>query len=324
MPDLSLPLQVLQDAAAAGGDTAIATSRGGIPVFVGILVGLVASFVQSLGLTIQRKSHLQNDSRPADQQRKAHRRPLWLLGFAIFISSNLFGTVFQIGALPIVILAPLGAVSLLWNALLSRILLGDLFSARTLAGTLLIAGGATLIAIFGVVPEQNHNLDELMALFRRPGFVAYITLMSVAVAAALVVVSQEGHVFGEQAYQSLTGLPLRRATSLRSAWLDDNAVFASWTRTSTRKTVSRYLRRGALASRIVAMTLTSAAEGQQRNPSLRLRNLCRTCLPAVPRRMRLAAWLLAKRFCRCYSGARSPTGNMSPFNCRLQLPLSTM
>lgn len=190
MSDFLLSIQgigLLQDV--ARDDAGVQGGRGGIPVFVGILVGLVASFVQSLGLTIQRKSHLENDSRPPERQRKAHRRPLWLVGFAIFISSNLFGTVFQIGALPIVILAPLGAVSLLWNALLSRILLGDLFSATTLVGTLLIAGGATLIAIFGVVPEQNHNLDELLALFRRPGFVVYITLMSVAVAVVLVTVS---------------------------------------------------------------------------------------------------------------------------------------
>lgn len=134
---------------------------------------------------------MQNDSRPPAQQVKAHRRPLWLFGFAIFISSNLFGTIFQIGALPIVVLAPLGAVSLLWNAVLSRVLLGEHFSTSTLAGTLLIALGATLIAVFGVVPEENHTLEELLTLFRRSGFVAYITLMCVSVAGVLLLVSSE-------------------------------------------------------------------------------------------------------------------------------------
>ena len=142
------------------------------------------------GLTIQRKSHLQNDAQPPALQFKAHRRPLWLFGFAIFIVSNLFGTIFQIGALPIVVLAPLGAVSLLWNAVLSRILLGEHFSRSTLAGTLLIALGASLIAIFGVVPEETHTLDELLRLFRRSGFVVYMTLMCVSVAAVLVIVSR--------------------------------------------------------------------------------------------------------------------------------------
>lgn len=60
---------------------------------------------------------------------------LWLLGFAIFITSNILGSVFQIGALSITLLAPLGAVSLLWNAFFARILLGDVFSRYLIFGT---------------------------------------------------------------------------------------------------------------------------------------------------------------------------------------------
>lgn len=84
------------------------------------------------GLTIQRKSHLQNEALPIQLRKKDRHRPLWLTGFAVFICSNLLGewmcmrwrgvpqadaghagTIFQIGALPIVVLGPLGAVSLL-------------------------------------------------------------------------------------------------------------------------------------------------------------------------------------------------------------------
>ncbi len=46
-----------------------------ISIPVGITVGLLASFVQSLGLTIQRKSHVQNQSLPEDEQKVEHRRP---------------------------------------------------------------------------------------------------------------------------------------------------------------------------------------------------------------------------------------------------------
>jgi hypothetical protein len=61
---------------------------------------------------------------------------LWILGFAIFITSNVLGTIFQVGALPIVVLAPLGAVSLLWNALFARFMLGDVFTPWMVLGTL--------------------------------------------------------------------------------------------------------------------------------------------------------------------------------------------
>lgn len=46
-----------------------------IPIAVGITVGLVASFIQSLGLTIQRKSHVQNQKLPDGERKVEHRRP---------------------------------------------------------------------------------------------------------------------------------------------------------------------------------------------------------------------------------------------------------
>ena len=107
---------------------------------------------------------------------------------AIFLSSNLFGSIFQIASLPVVILAPLGAVSLLWNAFFARILLGDVFSPWMLLGTLLIAGGAVLIAVFGIVPEPTRSLEDLLHLFNRPTFIAYFSLLGFAVFVWLAVV----------------------------------------------------------------------------------------------------------------------------------------
>lgn len=53
--------------------TVAVESHGSIAL--GITVGLVASFVQSLGLTIQRKSHVLNQLLPEHRQRVEHRRP---------------------------------------------------------------------------------------------------------------------------------------------------------------------------------------------------------------------------------------------------------
>lgn len=57
-----------------------------ISIPVGITVGLLASFVQSLGLTIQRKSHVLNQALPEEQQKVEHRRPYV---FRVFPSSPL-------------------------------------------------------------------------------------------------------------------------------------------------------------------------------------------------------------------------------------------
>jgi hypothetical protein len=50
-------------------------NNGNISIAVGIVVGLLASLVQSLGLTIQRKSHVINQALPEHEQRVEHRRP---------------------------------------------------------------------------------------------------------------------------------------------------------------------------------------------------------------------------------------------------------
>ncbi|TRM66300.1 hypothetical protein BD626DRAFT_397565 [Schizophyllum amplum] len=167
-------------------DDSYTTADAHISIPLGIFIGLLASFVQSLGLTIQRKSHVVNEGLPEGERKVEHRRPLWLVGFLIFISSNILGSLVQIASLPVVILAPLGAVSLLWNAFFARLILGDVFSPWMVLGTILIAGGAVLIAIFGIVPEQTRSLEDLLELFRRPGFVAYFSVLGVAVAICLV------------------------------------------------------------------------------------------------------------------------------------------
>lgn len=51
------------------------TSDPKISVAVGITVGLLASLVQSLGLTIQRKSHIQNHALPEESRKPDYRRP---------------------------------------------------------------------------------------------------------------------------------------------------------------------------------------------------------------------------------------------------------
>ncbi|BGP21667.1 hypothetical protein JCM10295v2_000542 [Rhodotorula toruloides] len=158
-----------------------------ISIAAGITVGLVSSFVQSLGLTVQRLSHLSNEKLPADERKRDWQRPLWLAGFAVFIVSNVFGTLFQLGALPIVVLGPLGAVSLLWNAFFARIILGDHFSAQLVAGSVLIAGGATLIGIFGVVPEPTLSLPRLIALYTRLGFLLFLLLLALVLLLTLFI-----------------------------------------------------------------------------------------------------------------------------------------
>ncbi|KAF9123384.1 hypothetical protein BGW39_009009 [Mortierella sp. 14UC] len=171
------------------GSTGGGGSNGTTPhnFLVGISIAVGTSFIQSLGLTIQRKSHVINEAiHPKELRRQACHRPLWHLGFHTYILSNLTGTIFSIGYLPVIILAPLGAVTLVFNALFARLLLGDTFSRQSAAGTFLILLGAIMIGLFGVVPEPSHSLEDLIELWKRPAFIIYFSLIELTVVSLLV------------------------------------------------------------------------------------------------------------------------------------------
>ena len=54
---------------------ALSDPKSALSIPLGILIGLLASFVQSLGLTIQRKSHVVDQSLPEHRRTKEYFRP---------------------------------------------------------------------------------------------------------------------------------------------------------------------------------------------------------------------------------------------------------
>ncbi|KAE9408081.1 hypothetical protein BT96DRAFT_873670 [Gymnopus androsaceus JB14] len=242
-------------------------NRFSIPL--GIFIGLVASFVQSLGLTIQRKSHVLNQSLPEHEQRLEYRRPLWIIGFSIFISSNILGSLVQIASLPVVILAPLGAVSLLWNAFFAKLILGDVFSSWMILATLLIAGGAVLIAIFGIVPEPTRSLEDLLELFRRPAFIVYFSLLGAVVLVCLVITHLTEYRFNRRTARTIT--PLSESPSDSTPPIALEAPNPSALTTGVTDTVT-----DAITNERTPLLDSKSPNSSSRSPSLLSINQCAT------------------------------------------------
>jgi len=150
---------------------------------IGILVGLLSTSIQSLGLTLQRKSHILEDEKgPHDVRRPPHRRRRWQLGMGMFIMSNIVGSTIQITTLPLPVLSTLQASGLVFNSICASLILGEPFTRWSLGGTLLVAGGAILIAIFGAIPEPAHNLDQLLQLMGQKTFIIWMIMQALLVA----------------------------------------------------------------------------------------------------------------------------------------------
>lgn len=60
--------------------------------------------------------------------------------------------------MPPSIVAPLGSITLGFNALFAWLMLGERFMALDLVGTLVAAGGAVIIAYFGYAPQGSTLL----------------------------------------------------------------------------------------------------------------------------------------------------------------------
>lgn len=101
-----------------------------------VTVSLTASVLQAFAITLQRRSHIFNDAEPLELQRSAFRRPMWVTGFLVYTIANIIGSIFTIGYLPIVVLAPVGAMNLVFNAIFAKVMLGDAFTKRTAYGKL--------------------------------------------------------------------------------------------------------------------------------------------------------------------------------------------
>lgn len=153
--------------------------------WIALGTSVITNLIQAFALSYQRKSHLLNEL--SFPRKSAWKRPMWLIAFISFTTANIVGSVFSIGYLPVVILAPIGAMNLVFNAFAANIVLGDPLSRQGILGTGLIAFGALLVGFFGVVPEPNHSLSDLILLYRKPGFIVYFTILETFIVATMLV-----------------------------------------------------------------------------------------------------------------------------------------
>ncbi|RAK96706.1 DUF803 domain protein [Aspergillus ibericus CBS 121593] len=151
-------------------------------VAVGVIVGLISTSLQAIGLTLQRKSHiLEDEKHPYDLRRPPYKRRRWQLGMLMFVVANIVGSTIQITTLPLPVLSTLQASGLVFNTIFATLILGEAFTRYSLVGTVLVCIGALLIAVFGAVGEPAHSLDQLLELLQRRNFVLWMAGTAVLV-----------------------------------------------------------------------------------------------------------------------------------------------
>jgi len=164
--------------------------------FIGVLVSLTASFFDALGLNIQRRDHIREASKNNIKIRHECMRPQWHLGLYLYVGSQALGSSAVVALLSPQQAAPLGALSLVFNFLFARYLVGTLISKRDLIGTVVVLMSILMIILNDIcsttleeseMQKQNeNNLDALKLNFKTLHFMVYFTILNTSVIAFFI------------------------------------------------------------------------------------------------------------------------------------------
>ena len=114
---------------------------------------------------------------PYADGRSPFRNPTWLCGFILVAMGSLLDFV-AFGMAPQTLLAPLAALSLVWNLLLAPLLHGERVTRRKWQATLIIMLGVTSTVIFNSHATPEYKLDDLIRLYHQTTMTAYMVAVT--------------------------------------------------------------------------------------------------------------------------------------------------
>mmetsp|Transcript_888 Transcript_888/g.1082 ORF Transcript_888/g.1082 Transcript_888/m.1082 type:complete len:428 (-) Transcript_888:130-1413(-) len=146
----------------------------------GIIIYSLGAFCMALGVNLQKysinKEHLKYPIDHDPRRRGLWCQPIWVLGLILYASSGgllsfalLYATQSQ--------LAPLMSVVIVANAFLARMLLREPIGKRDLLAIFIIIGAVILTTTFAPKSTEKYDTDELIELYKQPGFYGFVSLL---------------------------------------------------------------------------------------------------------------------------------------------------
>ena len=107
---------------------------------------------------------------------------LWLAAMIVFVVANLANFAsFAFAAQSL--LAALGSIQFVSNVVFARLVNKERITRQTVVGTLVIVAGCIVLVLFGSHDSPVYTVDDLLALYGNPGYIAYLCVgATVAVA----------------------------------------------------------------------------------------------------------------------------------------------
>ncbi|ETW01045.1 hypothetical protein H310_06676 [Aphanomyces invadans] len=161
----------------------------------GFTISVVFSFLSSVGINLQKRALKQNEvtaHETGTQPLSPFRLPLWTLGFCLIVAGSLLDFI-AFGLAPQSLLAPLAALTLVWNMMLAPCFNKERLSRKDIWATLIIFLGATLAVVFANHNSPSYTLDDLKHLYRNSLTLLYFAIVFVLILLHYVVIKCVEH-----------------------------------------------------------------------------------------------------------------------------------
>jgi hypothetical protein len=110
-------------------------------------LSVLGSLLSIMGLNLQRFTHRLEAAKPLPLRRRSYRQKPWVVGFVLVAVDVLLDTV-SLTFADLSLVSALGALSLLFNAVIAPRFLGEQMSRRDIAGTVCVFCGTVTSIIF--------------------------------------------------------------------------------------------------------------------------------------------------------------------------------
>eukprot|EP00708_Paratrimastix_pyriformis_P002676 GAFH01001428.1.p1 GENE.GAFH01001428.1~~GAFH01001428.1.p1 ORF type:complete len:487 (-),score=99.70 GAFH01001428.1:178-1599(-) len=148
---------------------------------VGMIFAITGNLINSISFNVQKVSQ-----EKAFKAKKSFMKfPLWWLGLSLMLLGE-FGNFYAYAWAPASLVSPLGAVSVVANAILAFIFLHERPAKWEIVGVILTIVGGAVICVFSPNGEQQVDAATLLEYMQEPLFIAYCAILVCALVALFV------------------------------------------------------------------------------------------------------------------------------------------
>lgn len=147
---------------------------------LGILMSFVGNFVNSVGYILQKIGYqrlLEKQQAEPNLEHKIWSEGIWVAGFVTYAVGSLTHGA-ALGFASQALLVPMEGVTLVANAFLAPIFLGEKLGTAEMLGSLICCIGIAITVLFGPNSEQEYTTDDLLEFWYTPQFLIYGSLQA--------------------------------------------------------------------------------------------------------------------------------------------------